>query len=1223
MQKLYLYTSILLGFFVFLSTTSRGQDCSLLNANILTYESRCASTGSIKVIASGGSGSYKYKVTGPVNTNFTSTDSITGLSAGTYSVIVTDLVTNCSFTQSNVVVDGSYNDPRFTLTGNDVTCDNGSNGSIVANNLENGRAPFLFTIDNPSPMGVGTSDSAGIFNGLIAGTYSIRLTDSCGGIQTRQVTINNYTWSIDSYVFNKISCDSAIGHIQVSDSRGNISTVDSLPGFSYGIVLQPGDTLWSSSPFFTFNLAGNSSFIVVAKDGCGNIKSFNTSVSLAASVGTSVSIFNKTCNSFSVSIDSVNNFFNGNFCLYDSSNNQVECNSSGTFSNLSYGTYCIHAHDSCTDTTITRCFTATPPILSVADNVQLSNEVCQTFSASITGQVNLTNPQYCIYDTSGNLINCNTTGVFDSLSYGSYCIKTKDGCIDSTITRCFNATRPMPAIDSIIPSYGNCSVFGLNVGGSGLVNANYCLYDSIGNLIECDSSGIFDSIPLGSYCIHIYDPCLDTTFIKCFSIGPPVVINDLGINLTNKTCSTFTASATTHNIQNAFYCLYDTANVLIACDSSGRFDSLPYGHYCIQSKLNCPDTTFLYCFNASPPIPNVNASVAISNNTCTTFTAKITGQQNLTSPQFCLYDSNDVQVSCNTTGIFDSLTYGNYCIKIVNSCYDTTITRCFTATLHSINISVNVGKSCTYGLSKFGVSVSGGALPVNLVIYDTANNIYLDTSYNTTSFSIDKIPGLDSSGHYTVVASDNCGNSDTAYIVPVTSYLNHAVIVNNKCPGSNWPNGAGDIIATANTNMGSLTVKIIQKDSTRLAPQLSPDIVSGSLYTFQNYGPGTYVLQYKANDGCGVYLYDTITISPYQFPSLDRSSAYNCDAGGFSIGAVTSNGVGPFSYEIIGSTPSTPSLTAPPQGSPIFNVNNGTTYSLIRLRALDACGNATLGDASVLPLAINEITNTSNCFSQPTTLSIDSINNSSYQWFKKQNAGDTDSTLIGTGSSYFVPSIQPSDTGIYICHLEVFGGCISRTYQYHLDASCYTVLPVIILDFSGKYAGGNILISWQTSQENNIDKYIVERMDNNNSFTAIGEKKAVGSGNAPIYYSFLDLNPDPILNYYRLSVFGKDGSVTYSKILLLSADHDGASVSVYPNPVDDVINIKIKNSQNHSFKISLYNSINQLIKETSLIGGTNSELQIPRTKSMSRGMYIIRIIDEAGNEQFTKKIILK
>ena len=1224
MRSLYLH--ILITIFCFCIIPSNKvlcQSCSLLHATFVTSESRCAATGSIKVLASGGSGSYKYKAVGPVSTNFTTADSITGLSAGMYTVFVNDIVTNCTYTQTGVVITGSYEDPRFTLIGKDVSCDNSNNGSITIDNLSNGRSPFQFAIVAPSPMGIGTSNNTGIFNNLIAGTYSIRLTDSCGGIQTRQVTINNYTWNIDSYVFNKISCDSATGYIQVSDSKGNFSTSGGIPGFTYGIVRHPGDTLWSASPYFTFQLSGVSTFEVIARDACGNIKKFNTAVSLIASVDGSVNIYNKTCNSFSVSITGITNFFNGDFCLYNASGTQLQCNSTGGFINLPYGNYCIKAHDNCTDTTITRCFTAVPPILSVNDYVQISNKICQSFSAAITGQNNLTNPQYCLYDSLDNLITCNTTGIFNNLSYGNYCIKTKDGCIDTTITRCFTAIRPTPIVDSIIPDYSNCTNFGIHVKGDSLTNPGYCLYDSLGNLIQCDSTGIFDSIPLGNYCVHIHDACLDTTIIRCFTGGPPLIVNDLHVSISNQDCSSFTATVSSNNLKQPYYCLYDTANTLISCDSSGIFNNLPYGNYCIQAQNSCPDTTLNICFNADRPIPSVNSNVDISNTTCTTFNAKISGQNNLTNPQYCIYDSNDVQLSCNTNGIFNNLLYGSYCIKIIDSCYDTTITRCFTKALSPLSITVTANKSCSYNYSKLNVSISGGGSPFDIKIYAPGDSLFYEGIYSSTNFNIDSIPGLAPGDSYKIIAADSCGSIDSTIVSPTVSYLNHVPGVNSKCPGGSWLNGSGDILTTASTNMGSLTVRIIEKNNVLLFPQLNPSTVSGSVYTFNDLGPATYIISYKANDACNAYYYDTVTIAPYQFPDLSRSSAYQCDVNGFSVGAVVSNGVGPFTYEIIGSTPAAPSIIAGPQASSLFNIDNGTNYSLIRLRALDACGNATLSDASILPLAIDHIYATLNCFLQPTTLSVDSIYNSTYSWYKKTNISDTDSTLIGTGSSYFISSILPSDTGIYICHIAVNSGCVNRTYIYDLDASCYVALPLTLLDFSGKYMDDKILLNWKVDNESNLKNYIIEHRGSYNSFNGIGVKYPVGGTLRNNVEYFLDNRPDPGKNFYRLKLISNDNSYTYSKIIELDGKGMKSHITVYPNPVRDLLKIDFGNTNNHVYKISLYNSVNQLISEATFLSGINNQLQIARTKAMNTGMYIVRIIDQNNNEQFTQKVIFR
>lgn len=1221
MKKFYILTQLffLFGYLYITPVTAQ------LTATITGYESRCAATGAIKIVASGGSGSYQYKVTGPVNTNFTNEDSITGLSSGIYTVIVNDISTNATFTQSNIVVYGSYADPSFTLTHTDVSCDNGYNGSIAVNGfILNGRSPFVFTIVTPSPMGVGTSNSTGTFTDLKAGDYRIQMTDSCGGIQTRTVTINNYTWWIDTYDFTKTSCDHASGHISIKDSKGNDSRFVSIPGFSYGVVRSIGDTVWSpNGNFNNITITGLRAIDVFAKDICGNVKKVTLSLFLIPSVDASVNM-NKSCNDFSASVTGVKNFFGADFYLYDVNNVQIDHNTTGVFNNIKYGSYCIKAHDACTDTTISRCFSAIAPVASVSNNVVISNKTCNSFTATITGQQNLTSPEYCVINSiNGDTLSCNSTGIFNNLvTDGSYCIVTKDGCIDTTITRCFSVNKPIPKVnDPIVPAYVTCTNFGLNVDAQtdSLTNPVFCLYDVNHVLVgSCNNNGIFDSIPLGSYCVTIYDACRDTTITRCFEVGEPTIINDVNVSISNKNCTTFTATASSSNLKNPDFCLYRASDSsLIICNTTGVFNNLNYGDYYIKSTSACPDTTMLTSFSTARDLPSVDANVKITNKNCTTFTAQVTGQQNLISPTYCLINTvtNDT-LGCSNNSKASGIPYGSYLIMIVSGCNDT-LKVPFSESPDSISLNVTASKSCNLGHSKFTIKVNG-VLPANIKIYAPGNNLIKDTVYSISNFSIDNLPALDSTDTYMVIGTDPCGNKDTVNIAPVVSYMISTPTVTSKCPGSVWPNGSGDINTMLSTNLSSISVKIINKNGSSVS--INPDFVSGSNYSFVNLGPGTYVVRYRSNSGCTINTYDTLTITTYQYPSLSNSTAYQCDNNGFSVGAVASDGVGPFSYEIIGSTPSVPSLVAPPQSDPVFTVNNGTTYSLIRLRALDACGNATLGDVSILPLADNGIKSTLNCFSAPTTLSVDTIYNSSYSWFLKPNQSSADSVAVSNGFNYYIDDVLPTDTGVYVCHISVNNGCIKRTYYYHLDGSCFLVLPLSLENFSGKFVNENVLLNWKINNSNNdLRQIIVERKTNNDFVEIAYVSPSLQRGEST--YQFIDKNPG-LQNFYRLRLIKNDNSFSYSNIISVRREIN-SKIAVYPNPATDFININFYQSDRHTYKISLINILSQKVKEVIFNTEYGTMLQLKRPKDMSGGIYILHFKDINTNEEFSQKIILK
>jgi hypothetical protein len=1219
MKKIYLLLKIFSCLYFLLPQQAISQNCTTLTATCTGYESRCTATGSIKIHASGGSGSYKYKTVGPVNTNYTSTDSITGLSAGTYSVVINDITNNCSFTVNNVVVSGIYQDPRFTLNKVDVSCDNGSNGSIsIADHLF-GLAPFVYSIVAPSPIGVGTSNTTGTFTNLSAGNYTIRLTDSCGGIQTRQVTINNYSWSLVEYPFTKISCYEATGYIRVDDSRGNISTISGIPGFMYGIVRSPGDTLWSSSPFFTFQLLSNNSFQVIAKDSCGIIKKAPVTVSLNPQVDATVQITNRTCSSFSAALTNIRNFVNGQFCLYNSANVLISCNSTGSFDNIPYGNYCIKANDACSNTTITRCFSATAPPISISNSVLISNKTCTDFTATITGQNGLINPEYCLYNSSNILIICNNTGVFTHLPYGNYCIKTRDGCRDTTITRCFTVIRPIPIIHAITPVYINCNNFGIVVGGDTLNNPQYCLYNSHGIVIECNNTGAFDSIPIGNYCVNVYDSCYDTTIVRCFTVTLPVIQNNIVIRISNKTCSTFTAQISGASLTNPVYCLYTAADSLIGCNGTGIFNNLPYGTYCVKAHNSCPDTLLTKCFTILAPLPSVDPTVAISNLTCTGFTATIIGQTNLTHPQYCIYDSAGNLIICNTRGVFQNLPYGSYCIKVQNTCYDSTITRCFTKLPVPIQIAVIADKSCSFNYARFTITLTRATLPINIKIYKPDGSILLMGLFQNNIISIDSIPGIPVGLFYKIVAVDACGNKDSTNTGAIASFLNFNSQVVQKCPGASWANGSGNIAMSISTNMGSLTVRIIKKDGVTYPNPLVPNTASANVFTFTDLGPGTYILRSKESI-CNVYVYDTVTINPYHFPNLNRSSAYQCDVNGFSVSAVATYGVSPFTYEIIGSVPTIPSIITGPQTSSIFNINNGATYSLIRLRALDACGNATLGDASILPLANNGITVTQNCLFYPTTLSVDPLYGASYAWYKKPFFTSLDSVFMGATASLYIPSVLPADTGIYICYLDVNQGCIKRTYIYRLTGSCYIILPVSLQEFKGKQEANKNVLYWKTTQEQSLENYIVERQTASTAFTEIGKVAARGNSSLQAY-ELADLHPEPGNNYYRLKMMDRDGNYRYSNIVLLQTKKTGLIYTLFPNPVKELLSIRLTASGTQHYTISLYNLVNGLIIQKHFITTGNSILEIPRTSSISGGMYLLKIMNVDTREQATEKVI--
>ncbi|WP_299361883.1 Ig-like domain-containing protein, partial [Winogradskyella sp.] len=134
-------------------------------------------TGEIDLSVSGGTAPYSYAWD-----NSETTQDISNLTAGTYSVTITD-ANGCSTTNQATI-----NEPSDALTASvsnivNVVCSGDTTGSFTVN-ATNGTSPYQFSIDNGS-----TNQASGLFENLTNGTYTILVTDANNCTTTTAATI--------------------------------------------------------------------------------------------------------------------------------------------------------------------------------------------------------------------------------------------------------------------------------------------------------------------------------------------------------------------------------------------------------------------------------------------------------------------------------------------------------------------------------------------------------------------------------------------------------------------------------------------------------------------------------------------------------------------------------------------------------------------------------------------------------------------------------------------------------------------------------------------------------------------------------------------------------------------------------------------------------------------------------------------------------------------------
>jgi Secretion system C-terminal sorting domain len=152
-------------------------------------------------------------------------------------------------------------------------------------------------------------------------------------------------------------------------------------------------------------------------------------------------------------------------------------------------------------------------------------------------------------------------------------------------------------------------------------------------------------------------------------------------------------------------------------------------------------------------------------------------------------------------------------------------------------------------------------------------------------------------------------------------------------------------------------------------------------------------------------------------------------------------------------------------------------------------------------------------------------------------------------------------------------------------------------------------ITWEVENEENILQYIVERMDQQNVFASIGAVNATRSRK----YSFVDAAvPTAKIVYYRLKVIGLSGYVKYSNVVVVRYDDD-LNISVYPNPVTDIITIT---GLSGNSEIRMMNATGQVV----LMKKTLASIYSMNIAAMKPGIYMMEIVSDNGKKSF-KKII--
>ena len=191
-----------------------------------------------------------------------------------------------------------------------------------------------------------------------------------------------------------------------------------------------------------------------------------------------------------------------------------------------------------------------------------------------------------------------------------------------------------------------------------------------------------------------------------------------------------------------------------------------------------------------------------------------------------------------------------------------------------------------------------------------------------------------------------------------------------------------------------------------------------------------------------------------------------------------------------------------------------------------------------------------------------------------------------------------------------------------LARSCNTTnnaTTTSVFEFNARADFKKVKLQWVSNSGLYNDYYIVEKADEKGEFSKIGLVNASTGNNISTVFDFVDAKIVEGDNYYRIKTVDFNGFEHLSSVKIINFK-DIATANVFPNPVDDVLNIDLKSYEGRAVGISIFDGKGKLLSFKQIDKAPASPVQIS-TNDMPVGSYLVRLTPE-GKREMTKQIII-
>jgi carboxypeptidase T len=183
-----------------------------------------------------------------------------------------------------------------------------------------------------------------------------------------------------------------------------------------------------------------------------------------------------------------------------------------------------------------------------------------------------------------------------------------------------------------------------------------------------------------------------------------------------------------------------------------------------------------------------------------------------------------------------------------------------------------------------------------------------------------------------------------------------------------------------------------------------------------------------------------------------------------------------------------------------------------------------------------------------------------------------------------------------------------------LITSNAVILPVSFEDLTATRQYDQVLLQWKAVVDGTFSYYEVQRSADGADYETIG---TLYDGTAS---AFTDKHPLTGTNYYRIRVVDRSNASRYSKTVFIVFT-EAATVSVFPNPVSDKLNLQINSASSGPVTIELTSLDGKLLHQESTLVRQGANMCTISMVAYAPQLYLVKVRDEKGNIIKTIKVM--